>query len=494
MAIDQSTIRRNLAYIERNMYRENKTQEEKEKLERMALFCVRNSLPDNNRANIILGRLYYQQGDYSESRIQFNYAKNKNPNKPSVYYGLYKNDVMEGNWQEALDNLNIYLEMVENDKRIDGFNIIIALLNYLTNQNANLEIPLDIYLSQEIKDKKLEGMYEELVDDIVQGAYLKALALARSCEEYSRSINNFLEFRTLENILLAVQRKYKTEQAKNIQMSADLAFERGNYDDLYSYLAIDIYNKIHRLDYAHYIPVLIENGYHKEVKELLDQVEFKGGNSKSKPIYRKMIREKELFDMFDDEQKEYYEQAIEAIENAILARNYVDVYDMASAACYKLEHPIFLYYIGLALFFCEEYYAAHQYFVGYNRRGGSKALESRYFIACCHKNLDQRKQFKERKRNYRRYCYSLNKKYCNDFLKYSYEPVQVKPHCNYEEVGKITNNEDYLKIKELLMFGKTKEANKRIEELLRQRDKSPEDKKVLDYIMANKKIHRNQKK
>lgn len=61
-------------------------------------------------------------------------------------------------------------------------------------------------------------------------------------------------------------------------------------------------------------------------------------------------------------------------------------------------------------------------------------------------------------------------------------------------MGKITNNEDYLKIKELLMFGKTKEANKRIEELLRQRDKSPEDKKVLDYIMANKKIHRNQKK
>ena len=33
MAIDQSTIRRNLAYIERNMYRENKTQEEKEKVE-----------------------------------------------------------------------------------------------------------------------------------------------------------------------------------------------------------------------------------------------------------------------------------------------------------------------------------------------------------------------------------------------------------------------------------------------------------------------------
>lgn len=491
--IDQNEIKKSLHYIETQMYKPNLTQEEKQKLIKKGLFCVRNELPENNRANIVLGKLYYLNGNYLASRIQFNRAKNKNPNMPTIYYGLYKNYVMEGKWQEALNNLNTYIDMIQDNKRVDGFNIIIALLKYLTNQDASLEIPLDIYLTQELKDEKLESMYEELIESIIRGLYTKAIDLANSCEEHSRLVGNFCEFLTLEKILRSSLNKQRIESRRYMSTAVNDALANKDYKQLYYLLYADMVNQYHVLDIDKYIPILIENGCHLEAKKLLTNAEFKQPKHKSKVIYRKIIREKELVDNYTDEEREYYYQSIDAIENALLAEDYVDAYDMASAACYKLEHPIFLYYLGLSLFFLEEYSEAITYLIGYNRRGGTKALESRYFLACSHKNLGQGKKYRERRRNYRRYCNLLNKKFKYSFLLYSYEPDEEISPFPYDEVHKIVNNTDYISIKELLKYGNIKEANKKIDELARKKDKTEEDKKVLKYINANKKILSNQK-
>ena len=268
-----------------------------------------------------------------------------------------------------------------------------------------------------------------------------------------------------------------------------------DYAELYYWVSDDIDKKYHALNTSEYIPVLIENGYHSEAKDLLNRIDLNQKNRKVKAIYRKIIHEKELVDNYSEEQKEYYYQAIETIENALLEEDYVDAFDMASAACYKLEHPIFLYYMGISMFFLEEYNEAAGYFAGYNRRGGTKALESRYFLACCHKNLDQRKQYKDRRQNYQHYCNLLNKTYQESFLPYSYEPVEEETlTIDFEELNFIAKNAEYLEISNLLKHGQIKEANKKIGELERKNDKTPEDKKVLEYIHANKKILSNQNK
>lgn len=494
MVIDQKEIKRQLSYIESQMYKPNLTEIEKDKLTRMGRFLVRNSSPDDNRANIVLARLYYQIGNYLASRIQYNYAKNINPNKPTIYYGLYKNYVMEGKWQDALENLQTYITMIQDQKRLDGFNIVIALLNNLIDQGITTEIPLDIFLSQNITDEKLANMYEELVENITEGFYLKAITLANECEKYSRSVGNYMEFLTLAKILREVLEKQRYYCKNNIRADVNRALACKDYNELYKIIAIDVYNKYSVINASQYLPTLIENGYHSEAKDLLNAIELNQQKRKVKAIYRKFIHEKELIDNYTEEQQEYYYQSIETIENALMEDDYVDVFDMASAAFYKLEHPIFLYYMGLSMFFLEEYTEAMGYFVGYNRRGGTKALESRYFIACCHKNLDQRKQFKSRRQNYKRYCHLLDKIYLKSFMPYSYEPVEEEPPKKHGEFDLVIENADYLEISNLLKHGQFKDANKKIAELERKSDKTSEDKKVLEYIRTNKKILSNQNK
>ncbi len=491
MVIDQKEIKRQLSYIESQMYKPNLTEIEKDKLTRMGRFLVRNSSPDDPSANIILAKLYYQTGNYLASRVQYNCAKNKNPNSKTIYYGLYKNYLMEGNWQEALNNLHIYIEMLQEKNRVDGFNIILALLGYLTDQAIELEIPLDIFLSQNITDEQLSTMYEELIKSIVSGHYAESIKLAQKCEEYP---HNQFEFLTIQELLKKVLEKQRIECKNTLRVSVNKAVSNQDYDELYRLIAIDVYNKYHTINASIYIPTLIENGYHSEAKELLKEMDYQQQKRKVKAIYCKFIHEKELIDNYTEEQQEYYYQSIETIENALMEDDYVDVFDMASAAFYKLEHPIFLYYMGLSMFFLEEYTEAMGYFVGYNRRGGTKALESRYFIACCHKNLDQRKQFKARRQNYKRYCHLLDKIYLKSFMPYSYEPVEEEPPKKHGEFDLVIENADYLEISNLLKHGQFKDANKKIAELERKSDKTSEDKKVLEYIRTNKKILSNQNK
>lgn len=211
MAIDQIEIKRQLKYIKSQMYKPSLTEIEKEKLLRMGRFLVKNSSPYDNRANIMLAKLYYQTGNYSASREQYELAKKVTPHCPTIYYGLYKNYVMEENWKEALKNLEEYMvreHYEEKNLSTDGFDLPRSFLGLLNNEEfLFLYVSNDFYLYQEIKDDKLKEMYREIVKGLADENFPKAIDAAKKCEEYARDVGIPLEFITLEKILRGVLAK-----------------------------------------------------------------------------------------------------------------------------------------------------------------------------------------------------------------------------------------------------------------------------------------------
>lgn len=489
-------IKKNLAYISRRMYEANLKEQDYKKLEKCAQYCLRHEDELDNKVEIVYARLLYQQKKYSLSRAQYNRAKSKNPNAATIYYGLYKNYVMEGKWDLALENLNIYIDMIKDKKRVDGFNIIYALLAYLRDEEIQIEIPLDIFLSQEIKDETIEEKYEALIESIATGKYALSIKLSEELEKISRENDNLMEFITINNLLMHAHIKKNKEFDEYSIDKINEAIRNKEYgllSNILYYQAKKIHIPIKIMDY---IPILIENGYHMEAKDILNVMQSKQENHRVRAYYRKSIKDHEIMANYTDEELAFHNDSLYTINNALLAETYTDAFDMALAAMYKLDHPIFLYYMGLSAFYLEDYKTAISYFNAYNRRGAEKNISSRYFLACCYKNLGKTRQFYNHRRRYIRYCNILNQEKNLNFNAYSYEPYYEKEENNLFEdsIYRIVNNPLYCELQLLLKHQKLKEVNKILYNLQNKEDKTEEDKLILRYINKNKKLYLNKNK
>lgn len=494
MTEEEKNVKNILNYVQSKMYKPNVTKDELYQLEKKIKYCLSKQSEEDTSVNIIYARLLYQEGKYIASRIQYNIAKKTNPNLATIYYGLYKNYIMEENWAMAKENLDIYLNLIGQTKRIDGFNIIIALLSYLTNESVELEIPMDIYLTQDIHDEFIEESYERMVDQIINGKYVLAIKESQNLENYCRSNKNFMEFVTMEKILRCILKKNRQENRSTVHENIKNSLERQDYETLYKVLLASLNSEYLNLNTIEYIPILIENGYYLEAKNLLNQLECSTSTKKIRAYYRKKIHDREILDGFSEEETRLYYDSIETIENALLADAYTDSYDIASGAFYQLDHPIFLYYMGLSAFYLEEYKTALSYFNAYNRRGGNKTIESRFFAVCSLKNLGGGKSYRRRRSNYIRYANTVNMPKSLNFNDYSYEPFYADSSEKKSYLYRILYTPSYLYLKSLFENGKVLEAQRVINQMEQNPDKTPDDKLVLKYINANKKILLNKNK
>lgn len=494
MSTKELNIKNILNYVQKEMYKPNINADGYYSLEKKIRYCLAKQQEEDVSANIIYARLLYQEGKYLESRNQYNCAKKKKPHLATIYYGLYKNYIMEENWEKAIENLYIYLNLIGQTKRTDGFNIIIALLSYLNNESIELEIPLDIYLSQDIDDQFIEECYEKLIDEIINGDYYLAIKDSKNLENYCRQKANYMEFITLEKILRSILIKNRQENRKNIADNIRNSLNTQDYENLYKTLEANLNSDFLHLDIMKYIPILIDNGFYMEAKDLINKMEYNTNNKKIRAYYRKKIRDNEIIAGYSEEEKKLYQDSIETIENALLDESYFDAFDMASGAFYKLDNPIFLYYMGLSAFYLEEYSEALSYFNAYNRRGANKAIESRFFAVCCYKNLGGGKKYRRRRSNYIRYANSINMPKSLNFNDYSYEPIDEE---ELEKKSMFTNlfaNPTYVSIKNLFQQDNIHQAQAIINKIERNPNKTPEEKLALKYINANKKILLNQNK
>lgn len=491
MTTEKDNIKRILNYVSNTMYKPNLNSKDYINLERKLKYCIHNEDENDNLAEIIYARLLYEQGRYLSSRVQYNRAKLKNPNRATIYYGIYKTYIMESKWDLALENLNIYLSLLEEDKRVDGFNIIYALLSYLRDESIEIEIPLDIYLSQEIKDSHIEVEYESLIEDILNANYVVSVKKAEALEKYCREKDNYMEFITLHKILMSALNKKREELNQFSVNNINEAIKTKDYGFLTSILYYNIGSP--RVDIIKYIPILIENGYHLEAKDILNQLQFNRNNRKIRAYYRRSIREHEIIGNYTEEELEFHNSSVESIENALMYGEYFDAYDMASASLYRLNHPIFLYYMGLSAFYLEKYREAISCFNAYNRRGAKKTIESRFFLICSYKNLGGGKIYRNHRRRYVSYANLLNKPRRLDFYTYSYEPIE---ECEFpvSEANWIYNRQLYLYLEELFKQKRIIEAEELIKSIEHSPKKSQEEKLVLEYINKNKKILLNQNK
>ena len=76
------------------------------KYEKDLLLKVQFEADNKNNVSLLLGRLYFEQGDYKNSLKYFSLARYKNPLVKYSYLGLYKCYVMMDDYISALEAIN----------------------------------------------------------------------------------------------------------------------------------------------------------------------------------------------------------------------------------------------------------------------------------------------------------------------------------------------------------------------------------------------------
>lgn len=374
---------------------------------------------NENRVEITYAKLLYLLGKYSNSIYYFNKALEKKICF-QCYYGLYKNYLILENYKKAYEMYMKYLDLNPYVKKNpESFNLIPALLSYLLDYECRYEICYGTLFNINLKNDKLDEFYTKLIDNVAIKNFYKASNYAKIMQDYLQDKNNIcLEFETLHILLKACYSKYYVENLRRARKRLIVAKKNKDYALMYDIIKMYAYNNHLNINLYEYLVLLIENGYVEEVEDLLPYIHLRYKN-----IIKDIIKGKRDLEELNEEQKNWYNDYISIIEEALEEDELEYAYDMIEAVYYETEANIFLYYLGYILFLKEEYRSAIEYFDAYLKEDSSKKLEALFFRACAYNNIDATLKLK-------RESYSQFKTYKNligdtqNFAldDYSYEP------------------------------------------------------------------------
>ena len=146
------------------------------KYEKDLLLKVQFEADNKNNVSLLLGRLYFEQGDYKNSLKYFSLARYKNPLVKYSYLGLYKCYVMMDDYISALEAINTY---IGNNSKINC-DIILSMLDKLTFNKGNITINKERYMREQFSGE-LKLKYSEFIDSYETRNYSKALCLLKEC-------------------------------------------------------------------------------------------------------------------------------------------------------------------------------------------------------------------------------------------------------------------------------------------------------------------------
>ncbi len=324
---------------------------------------------DDSESYIFFGKINLLKKDYKSAKESFFKAKMLNEKKAASYHGLFKINVVENQYQEALENIQLY-------EKYSGIScdIYICLLHHLLDYNDFEINEQNTILGQNISYQPLICNYHLLIEKINHHHYLKALKHLDICCKLIQRKNYHIDLSYLEQLLKKVYEKEANKEEVNALEKELFISSNSGYDYL-------LLNKLYTLKpnniellfslieinlvYANYDQSMF---YLNEVKKLTKE-------NKKIEYYENIIRENIGHD--DDIMK--YTQLNFEIDNLIATKNYQQALEKCNNYFMKTNNYYFLYKAGTILYKLKKYAEAKTFFMHYIKSGKYTYLKATYY-------------------------------------------------------------------------------------------------------------------
>lgn len=475
---------------------------------------------DNQYYDLTMSKILLKFNIIAEAKYFLMNMIENDYDQASTYYHLYKIDVLEDNFEDAYLDLFQYKEKYQNKK------VEISLPLTMLEIILDLEKEPLLYFKTDYKVPITDQLYEyKFLDKTALETYHKAI-VALNNRKYTELIVELQKLNAIVNdknmtvdiekiLLLATKLKEKVNDAymqiakgRNGILSK-LIDSSNNYTEKYLIIGkLDIKQQLVIID------KMIEEDLETATK-LLKDLSPKAKKYQPQILYLKnKINEEKAYQELGKEQKEAYTKAIRKGREYYRANNLPTAYDYYTYGKHTTNHPIFDYYIGKILYKAKNKDEAYKYFKFYIENGGKKYLKALLYLAVIevsNKRIKSAKKIRDLQqliintfnigfedikidflinrstvdKNFdaHKYVVSHNLMLTEEFFDDEYNEISNdRESCGQLEI-----------IKEMYRKGRITEANKRIEQLLKE-NKGAYQRKSIEGIAKRKTLYINQGK
>lgn len=473
---------------------------------------------DNQYYDLTMAKILLKFNIIAEAKYFLTNMIDNGYEQASTYYHLYKIDVLEGNFEDA------YLDLYQYKEKYKSKKVEISLPLTMLEIILDLEREPLLYFKTDYQIALTDQLYEyKFLDESALETYHKAIK-AFNNREYTKLV---VELERLNDIV------YNKNMAVNIEKILLLAVKlKEKVNDVYMQNNSgrdDIINKlidssntdeekylmIRRLDIKQQL-IIIDKMIKEDLEtatKLLEELSHKSVNYQPQIRYLKnKINEERAYQELGKEQKEAYAKAITKGREQYHDNNLSTAYDYYTYGKYITNHPIFDYYIGKILYKNENKDEAYKYFKNYIENGGEKYLKVLLYLGVIegsNKKIKSAKKIRDLQKliidtfnidfedikidriikqgrndkdfDVHKFAVSHNLMLSEEFFDLEYNGIS-----NDKELCKELD-----KIKEMYRNGRITEANKRIDQLLKE-NKGYYQRKNIEGIAKRKKLYINQ--
>lgn len=467
-------------------------------------------------------KIKYYQANIKENISNGDLTKAKNylkelyaiePDNLALYYIYYKVNVREGEFTNAF--LNLYgFKLISLEKHNANVDLPLTLLemyydlnsDYKTYQEKNYQVPFsNMYVTYNIKDDKLIKIYHEIIECFNNKCYYEMPRKIKEMNQYIKDNNYQIEVETLKIIVDKIIMKLAIK-------NNNLCYLLGN--DEYYYSTKSYLEDILKKDFPNLsiIPIL------QSVNDLIDKDITKTKeivNLVKNPKYslytnclKNKIREKELFDTLTDSEKESCNKLFTLASSYIESEKYEEAYDCYHAIRYISNNPLLIFYEAKMLYEQEKEIGARELFEEYKKQGGSKLVETDYYLILLYANSNNN-YFMRQIHGIKDEKYKLDRLFNYDF-KYMkpqnyFSDSKVEDWLTVEHMVTLLNthkkvpksydkcigNKKFSYIKMQIENGRIDFANKLLKDL--EKDKDVDHRKI-EQFQRNKTLYKNKRK
>ena len=328
-------------YYSNIMFKQNVSEFELRKLEQFLKKLLYSSNLDKTKIYPLLAKLYFKQEKYQ--KVKDIYYENKE--NTGINYLMFQILIIEKKYQEALEKLNKYEELLlKNNMRFNNTGLYLLLNNLLEEKTTIYD---DNFIGTlRIKDEELIKEYNNFILNVKNEKYKDALENIINCQSLSDSLNIKINFQPYKDLLFQLKEKQTKEFEENID-SIVLSYEnKDDYVNQCNELAKQKYNLYKMLKLCNN---LINNNYFNEAEELLEELKKYNSSflykTEIKYLENKINENKFLNNLSENELKKYNtikKEAKEALNN----EDFATALNYYEAGLYIYETPEFIYYIG----------------------------------------------------------------------------------------------------------------------------------------------------
>jgi tetratricopeptide (TPR) repeat protein len=181
---------------------------------------------------IFLGKISILEKKYHMADTYFNSAKKINITLPSIYYGLYKSNILQCKYDVALENAELFALYSGYDFEVE----IVLLKQLLGQETSSISNKDSIFNNRKVKESILRN-YNLMIDAINSSDYYKALRHLSVCIKLSKKDNLHIDYSLIETVLnILKERHYDKQRKVRIVELRDSILNTNNPGDKYMFL------------------------------------------------------------------------------------------------------------------------------------------------------------------------------------------------------------------------------------------------------------------